>query len=387
MTAATLDDGRGRVAGGEARTACAACGGPELVPELELPDVPVHMGCTAQPPEEDALADQRWATCTRCGSIQLAALAPLRLVYASQHNAALGGVWARHHAALAAFVAERAPRRVVEVGGGSGALARAYVAAHDLDAWTVVEPNPTFVPEPPIGLVSAYVEDVADVVAGADAVVHSHLLEHLYAPRAFLRTIRAQARPEATMMLSVPNLPSLLEQSGANAINFEHTYFFDLPLLTWMLRDAGFTVTDARAFERHSFFLAARPDATPGAAGPPPDARGGARAFVRFVAAARRDARALAARAAAFDGPVYLFGAHVFSQFLIGCGFPARRAVAVLDNDPAKQGLRLYGTPLRVAAPAVVAETPRAAVVVRATHYTAEITEQLRTLAPGLELW
>ncbi|MCW2994472.1 MAG: hypothetical protein JWQ18_1967, partial [Conexibacter sp.] len=114
---------------------------------------------------------------------------------------------------------------------------------------------------------------------------------------------------------------------------------------------------------------------------------GGARAFVRFVASARADARALAARAAAFDGPVHLFGAHVFSQFLIGCGFPAERASAVLDNDPGKQGLRLYGTPLRVAAPAVVTDTPRAAVVVRATHYTAEITEQLRALAPLVEIW
>ena len=38
----------------------------------------------------------------------------------------------------------------------------------------------------------------------ADAVVHSHLLEHLYEPRAFLRGLRDQARPEARMLLSVP---------------------------------------------------------------------------------------------------------------------------------------------------------------------------------------
>jgi 2-polyprenyl-3-methyl-5-hydroxy-6-metoxy-1,4-benzoquinol methylase len=386
VSVAITDDGHRRVAVCETRTACAACGASDLVPELELPNVPVHMGCTDRPAQTDAFADQHWATCTRCGTVQLAALAPLDLVYQTQHNGAVGGVWARHHAALAAFVAERAPHRVVEVGGASGALAREYAATHDFASWTVVEPNPTFTPQPPIHLVTAYVEEVADVVAGADAIVHSHLLEHLYRPRAFLRTIREQARPDATMLLSVPNLPSLLEQSGANAINFEHTYFFDLPLLEWMLRDAGFTVEDTRAFERHSFFLAARPDAEPGTAGPPPDARGGARAFVRFVAAARADARALAARAAAFDGPVYLFGAHVFSQFLIGCGFPPERAVVVLDNDPAKQGLRLYGTPLTVQPPAVL-DGVGAAVIVRATHYTAEITDQLRALAPGVEIW
>jgi hypothetical protein len=367
------------------RRACAACGAAGLEPLLEIAGVPVHMGCTDQPAEADAFFDQRWATCTRCGSVQLAALAPLDLVYQTQHNGAVGGVWARHHAALADFVAERAPQSVVEVGGASGALARAYVAAHQVASWKVVEPNPAFTPKPPIHLITAYIEEVDDVVAEADAVVHSHLVEHLYEPRAFLRGIREQARPGAPMLLSVPDLASLLAQSGANALNFEHTYFFGIELLVWMLRDAGYTVAAPERFEHHSFFVEARPDAEPGAAGPPPDARDGARAFARFVQTARADARELIARSQAFDGPIYLFGAHVFSQFLVGCGFPTDRATAVLDNDPAKQGLRLYGTPLMVQPPAVIG--PPAAVIVRATHYTAEIIEQLHTLAPDVEIW
>ena len=120
------------------RRVCAACGAAQLSPLLEIPAVPVHMGCTAAAPQDDAFADQRWATCGRCGSVQLAALVPLDLVYQSQHNGAVGGVWARHHAALAAFVGERAPRRVVEVGGGAGGLARTYVAGAAVDAWTVI---------------------------------------------------------------------------------------------------------------------------------------------------------------------------------------------------------------------------------------------------------
>ena len=371
------------------RRACAACGAAGLSDLLVIEAVPVHMGCVATPAADDAVADQRWATCDRCGTVQLAALAPLPLVYQSQHNGAVGGVWARHHAALAAFVGERAPRRVVEVGGGAGGLARAYVATAGaaIDAWTVIEPNPAFEPAGPIALVRAYVEDVGDVVGAADAIVHSHVLEHIYDPRAFLATIRAQARPGATMLVSVPDLATLLAQAGSNALNFEHTYFFDLDLLSWMLADAGFAVVDECRFEHHSFFLEARPDGVPGQAGPPPDAGAGARALSAFVAEARADAAALAARAAAYDGPVYLFGAHVFSQFLIGCGFPAARATAVLDNDPAKHGLRLYGTPLTVEAPAVLSERDAAAVIVRATHYTAEIQEQLQALAPHVELW
>ncbi len=140
--AATGPSGSTGVVSLQERRACAACGASDLDPLLEITGVPVHMGCTEQPREQDVFYDQRWATCTRCGSVQLSALAPLDLVYQSQHNAAVGGVWARHHTALANFVAARAPRTVVEVGGASGALAREYTAQHDVDAWTVVEPNP-----------------------------------------------------------------------------------------------------------------------------------------------------------------------------------------------------------------------------------------------------
>lgn len=123
------------------------------------------------------------------------------------------------------------------------------------------------------------------------------------------------------------------------------------------------------------------------AAGPPVRASTAPAMFAAFVAEARADAAALAARAEAFDGPVYLFGGHVFSQFLLVSGFPVARAVGVLDNDPAKHGLRLYGTDLTVEAPAAIAERGRCAVVVRAAHYTPEITEQLRGLSADVEVW
>ncbi|HMJ33188.1 MAG TPA: class I SAM-dependent methyltransferase [Baekduia sp.] len=388
MTAAVVDR-RGRpVAACERRESCAVCGDRRLRPMLELPRVPVHMGCTHRPADDDAFADQRWARCRHCGCLQLSALAPLDLVYQSQHNGAVGGVWARHHEALVALLASHGPRQVVEVGGASGALARRYVDAHGAVAWTVVEPNPTFVPQQPVRLVTAFVEDAVETVRPADMIVHSHLLEHLYLPRAFLTTMRAHARTGTLMVLSVPDLAALLDRAGANALNFEHTYYFGIPTLLWMLQDAGFAVEAMTRFERHSVFVTAVAEGDPGRAGHPPDADPGAHAFARFIAQSRRDAVALTARAEAFTGDVYLFGGHVFSQFLLGCGFPEGRVTAVLDNDPAKDGLRLYGTDLTVVPPAVVGATPGpAAVIVRAAHYTAEITQQLRALAPTAEIW
>ena len=371
----------------ETRERCAVCGAGELQDRLVVERVPVYMGVTDGAPSEDAFADQRWAVCRTCGCVQLTELAPLELVYLAQHNAAIGGVWGRHHRTLGAFVADRGPRAVVEVGGASGLIAQQYVDEHEIESWTVVEPNPTFTPSPPISVVQAYVEDVPDTVRGADTIVHSHLLEHLYHPRDLLATLRQETSEDAQMVFSVPDLDTLLAHSGANALNFEHTYYFGIPTLLWMLQDAGFELDELRRFERHSIMVAALARATAGEARRPPDASAGAEAFIAFVEGAKTDAQALAERAAAFDGDVFLFGGHVFSQFLIGCGFPQARATAIFDNDPAKQGRRLYGTDLTVRAPQEVVEFERAAVIVRAAHYTAEITAQLRELAPHVEVW
>lgn len=387
MSAPVVDRTGREVAVCEERTACALCGAGELVEVTRVERVPVHMGCTADAPEIDAFADQVWVGCERCSCLQLRFLPPLDLVYRAQHNAAVGGVWGRHHARLGEFVAGRAPQRIVEIGGSTGSLAKAYVDAHEVERWTVVEPNPTFTPAGRVELVEAFVEEVPDVVGAADAVVHSHVLEHLYDPRGFLRTVREQSGPGTAMVLSVPDLDAVLANSGANALNFEHTYYFGLLELLWMLTDAGFEVDALQRFERHSLHVAALPVRGPGGAGPAPCTSVGQDAFVTFVSAARADAAALAERAAAFDGPVYLFGGHVFSQFLLTCGFPEDRAVGALDNDPAKHGLRLYGTDLMVEAPAAIADRGRCAVVVRAAHYTPEITEQLHGLSADVEVW
>ena len=44
---------------------------------------------------------------------------------------------------------------------------------------------------------------------------------------------------------------------------------------------------------------------------------------------------------ARIESPIYLFGAHVFSQFLIQMGLNTTKIVNILDNDKNKQGKRL----------------------------------------------
>ena len=72
-------------------------------------------------------------------------------------------------------------------------------------------------------------------------------------------------------------------------------------------------------------------------------------------------------------GDVYLFGAHVFSQYLLAFGLDTSQIVCILDNNPLKHNHRLYGTDMMVRSPEVLRglESPR--VILKAGSHTEEI--------------
>lgn len=346
------------------------------------------MGCVSGPSRRDCHARQSWAQCPSCGAPQLEFLVPLDLVYLGQHNAALGAVWRRHHERFLSFLTKiSVGGRVVEVGGSTGSLGALAMATGRFASWTIVEPNPFGVP-PGIKVVEGFVEHHPDIIRDADLVVHSHVLEHLYAPGDTLEAIGDSMDAASTMVFSVPNLPSLLTLNGANALNFEHTYYFDEDLLTWLLARTGFAVAGIDRFEGHSVFVHARPARPRGSIGPCPSGEIGAQQLEALLSRGELDAAALRARIdAETTRPVFLFGAHVFSQFLLAAGLDESGIRGVLDNDPAKQGERLYGTDLRVMPPSEVAGLGACVVIVRAAHYTDEITAQLRALNADADIW
>jgi len=75
--------------------------------------------------------------------------------------------------------------------------------------------------------------------------------------------------------------------------------------------------------------------------------------------------------------PIYLFGAHVFAQYLLEMGLNTDKIVCLLDNDPKKQGRRLYGTKLNVAAPQVLVEIKDPIVILKAGVYNEEIKDEI----------
>ena len=77
------------------------------------------------------------------------------------------------------------------------------------------------------------------------------------------------------------------------------------------------------------------------------------------------------------DGDIYLFGAHIFSQYLISFGLSTKRVISILDNSPIKIGKRLYGTNLKVNSPKILSKSSNPMVILKAGVYNDEIKKDI----------
>ncbi len=75
--------------------------------------------------------------------------------------------------------------------------------------------------------------------------------------------------------------------------------------------------------------------------------------------------------------PVYLFGGHIFSLYLLAFGLNTGKIVSILDNSSLKQGKRLYGTRFIVESPKVLAGKGRVKVILKAAMYNEAIKKDI----------
>ena len=73
----------------------------------------------------------------------------------------------------------------------------------------------------------------------------------------------------------------------------------------------------------------------------------------------------------------FIFGAHIFTQYLIKFGLDEGLFANILDNDHRKIGNRLYGTDLTVRSPKILKDIENPVLVLKAAQYTEEIKKDI----------
>jgi hypothetical protein len=350
---------------------------------------PVFMGTSVASRAQDLVSDMSFWISRSSGMIQLNPLLPLDVLYPEAHGAGLvGGSWSLHHQRFAEFISKFNPESVLEVGGAHGILAKNYQAIKRIP-WTILEPNPTPVEGCEAKFIKGFFDENYRVSETPDAVVHSHVFEHIYDPAQFVKNLAGFLQSGKLVIFSVPNMRVMLERKFTNCLNFEHTVYLSDEFIEFLLRSNGFSINEKYYYlDDHSIFYAAQKM----------DEKSidklqegfyekNKNLYLSYIEFHLSLIASINEKVASHQNRnIFLFGAHVQSQYLIGFGLNVNRIVAILDNDNNKHGKRLYGTDKLVMDPTELSELESPLVIIRAGTFTNEISIQLKSINPSVIL-
>jgi hypothetical protein len=352
-------------------------------------DFPVFMGCVEQDPSKDTLADMSWKISKESGMIQLNPLLPLEVVYSAEHGSGTTGkAWDEHHKAFAQFVNRHDIKNVLEIGGLHGILAQKYFDLEGKAKWTIIEPNPIVPESVPVKVITGFFDNNFKSEEKFDAVIHSHVLEHVYNPDEFMEHQSSFMEEGDLLMFSIPNMGVMLKNKYTNCINFEHTMFLSEPYVEYFLNKHSFELINKQYFRNnHSIFYCAKKVSNNLKVNLPEGLYElNKNTFQAYIDHHINDVNGINKVINNTNIPVYLFGAHVFSQYLISFGLDTSNIVCLLDNDSRKENKRLYGTSLISKSPKILKDIPGALVILRAGVYNDEVKNDiLNNINPNIK--
>jgi len=351
-----------------------------------IPQFPIFFGCVDQPETADEKMDMSWSICPESGVIQLEKLVPLEKLYQFQHFDGTGATWKQYYLDFANYIKEQNALNILEIGGGIGNLAKEFINITDKTTWTIVEPNPVCKLEGRIKTIASFFDSSFKYSGQVDTIVHSQVLEHMYDPQEFIRDVSMFIKPGNKMVFGFPNLKLFLERKYTNAINFEHTLFLTEYFVDYFLLKNKFSILDKTYYKEHIFYTAQKEEYSEDNINFENKSVEYKRIFDNFIGYHKQLVNNLNNKISLFDGPVYVFGAHIFSQYLFEFGLEKSKIKGILDNSELKKGKRLYGYPFLVYDPETIRELKTVAVVLKVGQFRDEILKQLISINPNVKI-
>jgi hypothetical protein len=255
--------------------------------------------------------------------------------------------------------------------------------------WTIIEPNPSPSVDVNATFIKGFFDDKFTFDGEIDTIIHSHVFEHVYYPNEFISHISNFLEEGQKLIFSLPNMEEMLKRKYTNGINFEHTVFITEPYIEYLLSKNGFKQVDKQYFkDDHSIFYAYKKDTNTEVINLPDNLYGyNKKLYLDYIDYHKKLITDLNEKMTKIDEdqPIYLFGAHVFAQYLIEFGLDTSRIICLLDNDTNKQGKRLYGTNMMVKSPKILLDVDNPIVILKAGVYNDEIKNQLEEINKSIK--
>ncbi len=332
--------------------------------------------------------DMTFEICKNTGIIQLKNVPNLNDIYITPHNSSYGDIWDKlfeiFNKLLYDNIKEIHNLKIIEIGGGSLKLASKILNInHNIEKYIVYEKNISikYVDDERLNIIDEYFLKDTKVIDDVDIIIHSHVLEHVWNPVEFIEAITKNININKYHCFIVPNLQKTYENKYTNALNFEHNFFITEPYIDVILNNNSFEIIKKYYYLDHSIIYITKKKSIFNELKLFPNMYFEYKQLgLNFYNYHTDLIKEMNEKMKNYDGQVYLYGAHIFSQYLIAFGLNMEKIVGILDNSVEKNKKKLYGTNLVVEFPSIIQNNNKVCVILKAASYQNEIKEQLRIL-------
>ena len=317
------------------RHACVLCSEPIFF-LYQLNHMPIRLSQTDTAIEEDIFQDQHVFFCKQCSCVQLKNLIDPSILYQHPHNTtSMLPTWREHHSTFSTFITDSLDTTaIMEIGGSSGALYRTL--EHTSIQYSCIDLCPANFDTSKCTYIIGNAEDYN--FDNIDTVVMSHVFEHLYDPKVLLSNL--SKNNISNIFISIPNMPALLDKGSSSIIHYEHTYYIDKYLTEYVLSEQGYSLVNYYEFKDHSLFMEFKKTNCDKRTIEPRHEIVEKMHVIYNSMYARFQGQEISPKS-------YIIPAGHMGQLLYSIAKPSS-IYGFLDNDPSKQGKRMYGTPYMI---------------------------------------
>ena len=194
--------------------------------------------------------------CENCGCVQLENLFDPNEIYTQASHYTKGSVWNNHNNQFLDFISENIQNtnNIIEVGGGSGRLCDIILQKiTSINKYKILEIETDSIKiNEKVEYIKGYCENFDFDKEKINTIVMSHVFEHLYKPRDFLKNICNSNVDE--VFISIPDMENLTKQNDYNNLNIQHTFYVDTKYIAYLFNENNFKLINYYNFCKNSNF-------------------------------------------------------------------------------------------------------------------------------------
>ena len=327
-----------------------------------------------------------WWINENSGNIQIYPKVSLNKLYFKSHGSGtVGKTWNDHHELFYKIVSKFLKGNICEIGGGQNSILNRLNNFTNIKNFYCFDKNfQSKKKNNKVKIIKKFFDKgyfINKSEISIDLIIHSHTFEHLYDPNQFLKDVKSILSKNGKHIFTMPNMRPMIKKGYANAMNFEHPFYYDEKLVDCLLHKNNFKIIKKFFFkEDHSIMYVTKIDNTLNINNNVKvnylEYKKNFKLFKGMFNLWKRDITKINKLTKNYKS-VFIFGAHIFSQMMVFNGLNKKNIVSVLDNDKQKANKFLYGTNIKINNPLILKKIPQPCVVLRAGSYNKEIKKQL----------